>query len=414
MPRIRRLVPTIVAMSLWSSASIAASELEQMQAALNDMQKLLRQQQARIEQLERQAGERGAAAPVMPATPSTAGAAIDAARAALAPEPGLATFYGRVDLFAEADWGGTQGSRAAIESGGMNGSRVGIKGGIEAMPETRLVYQLEAGFFANNGRLGQSSDGNARLFGRQAYLGVEGRLGRLTVGRQYSPYFMESIRYDAFENGYGSPTNDGNVKPGPTRYDNAVIYSTPNYRGLSGSTMLALGGKTGGSERNALALTLDYTEGPLGLGISYLHDNHNAVETQRSDYAFAGGGYQFDRLRLMGGVAGVNTSPDLGLPIEWRSWFIGSRVDVTSTGQLWLNYGKGRNRRAVIDDRGVVYSAAWMETINQQIKAYLAYARHLNSAGSALVPSGTSAYGYYSINPGDHANGLALGVQYVF
>lgn len=135
--------------------------------------------------------------------------------------------------------------------------------------DSRLIYVLEAGFFANNGRQGQSSGGNTRLFGRQAYLGIEGSLGKLTVGRQYSPYFMETIRFDAFENGYGSPTNDGNVKPGPTRYDNAVIYSAPTYHGFTGTTMLALGGKTGGTEQNAVALNLNCSQGPLGLQYAF-------------------------------------------------------------------------------------------------------------------------------------------------
>jgi hypothetical protein len=116
----------------------------------------------------------------------------------------------------------------------------------------------------------------------------------------------------------------------------------------------------------------------------------------------------------MGGLAGADLSPDLGTTGEWRSWFIGSRIDVTSSGQLWLNYGEGHTRLSAIDDRGTVYSAAWMESINQQVKAYLAYARHFNHPDSALVPSGTSAYAFYSVNPGDNANGLALGLQYAF
>ena len=55
-----------------------------------------------------------------------------------------------------------------------------------------------------------------------------------------------------------------------------------------------------------------------------------------------------------------------------------------------------------------------METINAQFKAYLAWSRNLNQPASALAPSGTSASGYYTINPGDTANGLAAGIQYVF
>ena len=440
-----RLLPLVIfTVFFGSTEAFAASELQQMRATLWEMQKLLQQQQVRIEQLEKQASERpptaltaaepdakplARPAPVAPApvapvaantpaavpasTPTSTSTPVEALPASL-PPPSLMTFYGKLDLFAEANWGGSQGSRLAMESGGMNGSRVGVKGASDLSGNVKLVYTLEAGFFGNNGRPAQSSGGNTRLFGRQAYVGVEGRLGKLTFGRQYSPYFLETIRFDSFENGYGSPTNDGNVKPGPTRYDSAVVYAAPKYRGFTGTGMVALGGKTGKSDENALGLSLNYTQGPLGLGVSYLNDNHNAYASQRTRFAFAGGSYQIGKVKIMGGLAGANISPDQGVASEWRSWFIGSRIDVTSTGQLWLNYGEGHTRDAPVSDRGLVYAAAWMETINLQTKAYLAYSRHLNDPAAAFAPSGTGAYDYYTVSPGDTANGLALGIQYTF
>lgn len=434
MLKIRLLLSAIFALFLMSTEAFAASEMQQMRTALGEMQKLLQQQQARIEQLEKQASER-LPTPVPTVAPATlpvvavstevtpiAALSVTPAvnlppaetRPTSSPPPSLLTFYGKLDLFAEANWGGSQGNRLAMESGGMNGSRVGIKGASDLTGNLRFLYQLEAGYFGNNGRLGQSGGGNTRLFGRQAYIGFEGSLGKLTLGRQYSPYFLETIRFDSFENGYGSPTNDGNVKPGPTRYDNAVVYTAPKYRGFTGTGMVALGGKTGETEQNAYSLGLNYTQGPLGLGVSYLNDNHIAYTTQRTRYAFAGGSYQIGKVKIMGGLAGVNISPDQGVASEWRSWFIGSRIDVTSSGQLWLNYGEGHTRDVPISDWGQVYAAAWMETINLQTKAYLAYSRHLNDPAQAFAPSGTGSYDYYTVSPGDTANGLALGVQYTF
>ena len=440
----RLLCSVIFTVFFGSTEAFAASELQQMRATLGEMQKLLQQQQVRIEQLEKQTSERrptaltaaesdakplAQSALAAPATVATIAASPAPAAPAPAPNPtatpseapqprlpppSLATFYGKLDLFAEANWGGSTGSRLAMESGGMNGSRVGVKGASDLSGNVKLVYTLEAGFFGNNGRPAQSSGGNTRLFGRQAYVGVEGRLGKLTFGRQYSPYFLETIRFDSFENGYGSPTNDGNVKPGPTRYDSAVVYAAPKYQGFSGMGMVALGGKTGKSDENALGLSLNYTQGPLGLGVSYLNDNHNAYASQRTRFAFAGGSYQIGKVKIMGGLAGANISPDQGVASEWRSWFIGSRIDVTSSGQLWLNYGEGHTRDAPVSDRGLVYAAAWMETINLQTKAYLAYSRHLNDPAAAFAPSGTGSYDYYTVSPGDTANGLALGIQYTF
>ena len=413
------------------AAHASKADLAQMRAALGEMQKQLQQQQVRIEQLEKlavapspdnskphwkDAGSGGTTATSSPSA-QAAGVApgvVPGITPAAKPEMALATFYGRIDLFAETNWGGTKGSRVSIESGGMNGSRVGIKGGKAINPETNFIYQMETGFYMNNGKLGQSDSNNTRIFGRQIYAGLDGPYGKLTVGRQFSPFFMEMISYDALENGYGGPTNYGTVEPGPTRYDNSVIYATPRINGLTGSLFAALSGRTGGTEQNTLGLTLNYQNGPIGLGFGHQYDNHNVNTTQTVSNTFGGASYQIGKVKLLGAIAGYEKTPDTGKATEWRSWMLGSRIDVTPTGQLRLNYSEGHSQDGPSNDQGRIYSAAWMESINAQFRAYLAWSKNQNQSGSALAPSGTSASGYYTVNPGDTANGLALGIQYVF
>lgn len=428
MPRLVLTTVTISVLTAFQTGNSHAGELEEMRAMLLEMQQRLQQQQARIEQLERQQAS-PPAAPTPAIQPTTTVAAIPATGAGpvgvtASPQasgvampgidPKLASFYGRVDVFLDYGTGGSGGSRLSLESGGYTGSRVGVKGGRELTPGVQAIYQLEAGYFINNGRIGQSSGGNTRLFGRQAYVGVEGRLGRFTVGRQYSPYFMQLIGYDALENGYGSPTNDGNVPPGPTRYDNALIYASPDMGGLKASVLTALGGQTGATSHNAYGLSLDFTRGPLAIGAGYLYDDHTTALDRTARYLFSGASYKLGRVQLMGGLSDIAYRPDTGADSDWRSWFAGTRIEVTGSGQLRLVYGEGYSPQAVLNNRGRVFSAAWFETINQQFKAYLALSRHINYPGSAIAASGTAAYGYYTINPGDNATGIAAGVQYFF
>lgn len=329
-------------------------------------------------------------------------------------DPKLASVYGRLDVFLDYGTGGTAGSRLSLESGGYTGSRIGVKGGQEITPGINAIYQLEAGYFLNNGRIGQSSGGNTRLFGRQAYVGLEGRFGRLTAGRQYSPYFMQLIAYDAFDNGYGSPTNDGNLPPGPTRYDNALIYATPTINGVRGSLFTALGGQTGAASHNAYGLSLDYSHGPVSLGAAVLNDDHITALDRSARYVFTGASFKTGRAVWQGGVSGISYRPDAGANSNWRGWFFGTRIEATASGQLRLIYGEGYSPQVSPSNRGRVFSAAWFETINQQFKAYLALSRHINYAGSAVAASGTAAYGYYTISPGENATGIAAGIQYFF
>jgi predicted porin len=72
--------------------------------------------------------------------------------------------------------------RAAVDSGLATGSRLGVRGREALGGGTAAVYTVEAGILNDTG----VSDQNGRLFGRQAFVGLEGPLGRVTLGRQYN------------------------------------------------------------------------------------------------------------------------------------------------------------------------------------------------------------------------------------
>ncbi|HZX31342.1 MAG TPA: porin, partial [Rhodocyclaceae bacterium] len=194
-----------------------AGELEEMKAMLQKLQ-------SRIDQLESQK----AAAPAAPA----------ATPAVVAGKPSLlnnsnVTLYGKIDVFTEYDTRGSQGTRLALESGGMNGSRWGVKGGADISQELRGIFQVEGGVFINKG----SSAQGGLLFGRQAYAGVESKFGTFTAGRQYSPFYNMVLSFDPFEQGYGSPTNSGQFSAGTTRYDSSLVYQSPVLKGFKATAM---------------------------------------------------------------------------------------------------------------------------------------------------------------------------------
>lgn len=367
---------------------------------LDDMKLSLQKLQERIAQLESQARETQRPALATPApvlSASTLGANANV------------TVYGKLDLFTEYDSGGGKGDRLALESGGLNGSRLGIKGGADISEGLRAVFQLESGFFANKGTLAQGG----RLFGRQAYTGVEGKYGRLTVGRQYSPLYNSVINYDAFEQGYGSPTTDGNVSTGATRFDSSIVYASPKLNGLSASAMLALGGETGRSS-DAAALAVNYENGPFDISLAYQNDDHASNATTLSRNTFVGAGYQLMKTKLLAGYGQAVTTPDGGNGTTRDEWMVGSRTAATATGQLLLAYGEGKSRNVTPNDKGSVATIGWVESIGAQSRVYGIVSAHKNSAGSALVPLGTSSAGNYLVNAGDSAYGLALGYQYAF
>jgi predicted porin len=251
------------------------------------------------------------------------------------------TVYGKIDLFTEYNSGGGKGDRLSLESGGLNGTRLGVKGGADITDGVRGVFQLESGIFLNKGTLAQGG----RLLGRQAFAGIEGKYGRLTAGRQYSPLYNAVINYDAYEQGYGSPTTDGNVSTGSTRFDNALVYASPKFQGLSANVMLALGGETGKSS-DAVALAVNYENGPFDMSVAYQDDDHASSTTAKTENAFIGVGYQIMKTKLLAGYGHAVTTPDGGLKTTRNEWMVGSRTAVTGTGKLLLSYGEGKTENS--------------------------------------------------------------------
>ena len=401
----KKIVIALASAGLFTAATPGisqAGELEEMRATLQKLQAQLEPMQARITQLEAQKDE--------PKAPPAAASAVPVRSAsAFGGNPNV-TLYGKLDVFAEYNSGGGQGDRVALESGGLNGSRLGLKGGADITEGVRGIFQVEAGYFANNGSLAQGG----RIFGRQAYAGIEGKYGRLTAGRQYSPLYNTVISFDPYEQGYGSPTTDGNVSTGSTRFDSSIVYASPKINGLSASVMLALGGGTGNTTNNAAALAVNYENGPFGASVAYQNDDHVSASSSVIENAFVGASYQVKNTKLMAGLGRVDTDPDVGNSKTRNEWMIGSQSALTATGQLLLAYAEGRTQDAAPSDKSCVATIGWVETISAQSRIYGIISHHWNDAGAALVPMGTSSANNYVVNPGDSPTGLALGYQYSF
>ncbi|MGE5491271.1 MAG: porin [Actinomycetota bacterium] len=394
-----KLKQIVVALASAGSILIAAPGVAQA-GELEEMKAMLQKLQSRIDQLESQqaaaaAAPKAAVPSVLPGNPSfLANSSV--------------TLYGKIDMFTEYDTRGSQGTRLALESGGMNGSRWGVKGGADITKDLRGIYQLEGGVYVNKG----SSAQGGLLFGRQAYAGVESKFGTFTAGRQYSPFYNTVLSFDPFEQGYGSPTNSGQVTAGTTRYDSSLVYQSPVLNGFKASAMAALGGQTGNSRHDATALSVSYSAGPLGLGAAVQRDDHVGSSNTSKHMRFLGASYQLSSTKLMAGIGRVNTDPDTGSSTHRNEWMVGSKTAVTPTGQLLLIYGRGKTDQ--LSDKSSAVTAGWIEALSQQVNVYGVISNHTNDPASALVPMGTNSSGSYSINKGDSALGMALGFQYSF
>lgn len=144
------------------------------------------------------------------------------------------SLYGVVDLGLKYERGAAGAGAWSLASGQRLGSRIGLRGSEDLGGGTRLAFTLESGINADDGTLGNGG----RLFGRQAWVGLEGPAGAIHLGRQYSATYLTLRAIDPFKNQEAGDTQRihgfGIARSDPlSRVDRALTLSTPTLGGLA-------------------------------------------------------------------------------------------------------------------------------------------------------------------------------------
>ena len=203
--------------------------------------------------------------------PFVLGATAQAADGAGGPASSHVAVYGVLDAGIVAERGCAANCAGSKVSGGVaSGSRLGLQGREALGNDVSAIFTLEAGVQNDTG---QSEDG--RLFGRQAYVGLDSRLGALTLGRQYNlQYLALTDVADPFKGGMaGSASNLAGYSV--KRYDNTVKYVSPALRGVSASAIYSFGESPYSSANNrAYGATLGYSAGAVNVSVSHQRKNN--------------------------------------------------------------------------------------------------------------------------------------------
>ncbi|MFM0283158.1 porin [Paraburkholderia sediminicola] len=187
------------------------------------------------------------------------------------------TLYGLADEGLDYTNNAGGHSLYAMSSGDAQGSRWGLKGTEDLGGGMKAIFQLEAGFNINNGKIGQEG----QEFGRQAYVGVSSAtVGTLTFGRQYDSLVDYLAPLTANGNWGGamfSHPYDNDNTDNSFRLNNAVKYTSVDYGGFTFGGAYAFSNSTSFALNRAESLGAQYTNGPLTIAAAYLNlDNPNA------------------------------------------------------------------------------------------------------------------------------------------
>lgn len=149
-------------------------------------------------------------------------AALAAATCGAAHAQSSVTLYGLLDASVEHINNVGANGDSLTRSPGLTGSvpsRLGFRGTEDLGGGLRAVFTLETGFGVDSGTLNQGG----RFFGRQAYVGLAGDWGTVTLGRQYTMMFWSQLDADILgPNVHGSGSLDSYLPN--ARADNAIAY----------------------------------------------------------------------------------------------------------------------------------------------------------------------------------------------
>lgn len=211
-------------------------------------------------------------------------AALLAGFAGAASAQSSVTLYGIVDgglryqQVSRSNLDGT--NNVGLAYGQQSGNRFGMRG-VESLGNgNNAIFMLESGFDIGNG----TSQQGGRLFGRQAWMGVENNAwGQVRLGRMLNlttDYLVNVV--DPFGAGFGQLNMGHAFTSGNTvRMDNTLMYKTPTMSGFQAGVgysfatgLTSNGGTTGygfATSNNSRELTVGarYANGPVYVAASY-------------------------------------------------------------------------------------------------------------------------------------------------
>jgi predicted porin len=194
------------------------------------------------------------------------------------------TLYGIIDNGIQFNSNAGGKRQYYLASGVLNGSRWGLRGTEDLGGGLRTVFVIENGFDVNTGKLSQGGLG----FGRQAYIGLSGNEGTVTLGRQYDSVvdYVGQLESGDQWGGYltAHPADNDNFN-NTNRVNSAIKYTSQPLSGFRFGGMYSLGGVAGSPSRNQIwSLGASYANGSLVAGVGYL----NARNPNTSFYGSGG------------------------------------------------------------------------------------------------------------------------------
>jgi predicted porin len=233
-----------------------------------------------------------------------------------------------------------------LNGGGLTTSFIGFKGTEDIGGGTHVIWSLESFLRPDTGEQGRNT--TDPLWSRNAWVGVEGDYGRLTLGRQTNPMYLAMLQLSPFGTSvvfsplalqtfvaaYGS-----NVL-GDTVWNNVAQYTTPTLNGLRATVDYALGEQASRPGVSNTGLHATYNSGSFMAAASAqrLRVNISALLPYEQNSFLAGATYDFGAVKVYGNAG--HASIERGNAS--RLYDVGLSIPVGGLGTVMLESARTR------------------------------------------------------------------------
>ncbi len=301
-----------------------------------------------------------------------------------------------------------------LTSGAQSGTRLGFKGTEDLGSGVKGLFVLETGIAGDTGGFNQ---GNL-AFARQSFVGLQGDFGTVSLGRQYTSYFLTLSQVaDPFASGLAGNAQNLMLPPGvpanlpaatdpatvgaepdrAIRMNNAIKYTAPLKNGFSGEVAYGFGEAAGSNGANrVLTASVGYSSSQLNLGIAYYRKN-NRADSDKMESVLLSANYDFGVAKIFAAYAD-------------NDWFVGKSRDflIGATApygphKFIASYIRKTGRGAAEGNDANQWALGYTYSLSKRTNLYAAYGRIHNDGAAKYTVGNNSESG-----TGDKAFNLGL------
>ncbi|MCP2091932.1 UNVERIFIED_ORG: putative porin [Paraburkholderia sediminicola] len=332
------------------------------------------------------------------------------------------SLYGQIDTgFAYATHvGNGEQSVVKAQDSILGVSTFGFKGSEDLGGGLKTIFNLQLGFNPSTGKMDNPND---QGFDRNAYVGLDSRLGTLTFGHQWSlndDWLVGNVFVGGYNSGAAFKFHEFDAIS--EYYNNAVKYVTPMVNGIQAAAFYSIGGVAGAFTQGSVAnIGVRYSSGPVYLGGTYDQESSSSTSGAKYKLITIGARYDFGVVRARFGyshadITGTGTFQSIISQPAQNANLYEAGVDYFFSHAFTLSGDYLYKNNSTFSNHTSEYRllASYSLSRRTTLIGNLAYLKNYGGATEAMYNMDDASSGTYGALPNGNQTAVTIGIRHSF